>query len=98
MPSSLKTLEKKRNNQELTKNILDFLHYLKNSNILIMRPEHIYKFYNFKTGHKHKKKVFLKALSSFTDKGYLRSIINGEYAYYQIILARFKIEKYTARF
>lgn len=78
--------------KKINKNVLDFLHYLKNVNLLIIKPEHIYKLFKFKTRNNYKKKKFFKSLNDYVEKGFLRPVKDGKFLYYQINLMRFKIE------
>ncbi len=51
-----------QSSKAIKRDVLNFLDYLKSAYILIIRPEHIYKLFKFKTGLTYKKKDFLKPL------------------------------------
>ena len=59
---SISIKEQIQSSKAIKRDVLNFLDYLKNANILIIRPEHIYKLFKFKTGLTYKKKDFLKSL------------------------------------
>ena len=59
---SISIKEQIQSSKAIKRDVLNFLDYLKNANILKIRPEHIYKLFNFKTGLTYKKKDFLKSL------------------------------------
>lgn len=91
---SISIKEQIQSSKAIKRDVLNFLHYLKNANILIIRPEHIYKLFKFKTGLTYKKKRFFEILSLFVEKGFFKPFMENKKTYYELNPTRLKIEPY----